>query len=193
MTTVWLLLWDLERLLLWQNALVLVTKREEASHLISELYCQSAAHAVFSVRIPASDLKTSTVSKLTRILMVAARGSVHPDWPSSEVIDLTVASSSFSDENRDTGIVWALDLMTKYISRTHVLIKKPTLSLFEVLLHNETHHYMVGCESEALIIAAGVTVVVPVADNSNQVGTLYCRKLWLEQDRHIWCHFKSMK
>lgn len=58
-----------------------------------------------------------------------------------------------------------------------MLIKKPTLSLSEVLLHNQMQHKMVRCESEALIIPAGVSVVVLVTDNSNQVARLFFRKL----------------
>lgn len=70
------LFWELYGLLLWQNALVVVTETEEACHLASELCCKSATHAVFSVWIPANDLKTWTISKLTKILMVPARGLV---------------------------------------------------------------------------------------------------------------------
>lgn len=58
-----------------------------------------------------------------------------------------------------------------------MLIKKPTISLFEVLLNNEAQHYMAGCESEAVIIPAGVSVVVLEADHFNQEGTLYYRRL----------------
>lgn len=35
---------------------------------------------------------------------------------------------------------------------------------------------LVGCESKALIIPAGVSALVLVTDDSNQAGILYCRK-----------------